>query len=86
MIIDYPAWRHTNAADVSFADWQSGSAQRNDALISTEARFPGLRVDPASFDGRWPAWEMARMTVKGSPISVSGQVGKGICGSQPFFS
>lgn len=53
VIIDFPARRHANGAGVAFGDGHAEPIHWKDALISAETRFPGLRVDPASFDGRW---------------------------------
>jgi hypothetical protein len=40
-------------------------------------------VDVCGLD--WKAWMVGNYHLKGSPISVSGQEGKWISGSQPFF-
>lgn len=53
VIVDFPARRHTKGAVVAFGDGHVERVQWRDALISTKTHFPGLRVNPASFDGRW---------------------------------
>jgi prepilin-type N-terminal cleavage/methylation domain-containing protein/prepilin-type processing-associated H-X9-DG protein len=52
-IIDFPGQRHTRAATVAFGDGHVEVVRWKDALLSARSLFPGLRVDPASHDGRW---------------------------------
>lgn len=52
-IIDFPARRHVRGANVAFGDGHVEWVRWRDALIQAETRYPGLRVHPASFDGRW---------------------------------
>ncbi len=53
VIIDFPGQRHSRSAGVAFGDGHVEVVRWKDALIGAETRFPGLRVDPSSFDGRW---------------------------------
>jgi prepilin-type processing-associated H-X9-DG protein len=52
-IMDFPARRHVRGVTVAFGDGHVEWVRWRDALIHAQTRYPGLRVNPASFDGRW---------------------------------
>lgn len=53
VIMDFPAQRHSRGASVAYGDGHVELVRWRDALIQAGTRFPGLRVDPGSFDGKW---------------------------------